>query len=193
MSKIGVGVGDDFPLDDGNPGSGGQGPESDREEFEAWKRRRDAWRAQRDEWRRQHAEWRAKRRAFKERVRQAARESFGADWEDYAARRTRHFGYRRRFPFFIWPVLGLAIPILVLVLIISLISAVFQSPFVFLGLAALAFGFAVWRHNHRHYYGACEDYDFDLKPASGPQPAGPQNNGTIVTPPPAPDNGKTAS
>lgn len=193
MTKIGVGVGDDFPVDDGggNPGASGQGPKSEQEEFEDWKRRRDEWRAQRERWRAQHDEWRARKRAFKERVRQAARESFGQDWDEYRDARRRH--YRRHgFPFFFWPFWAL-IPILGIALFVSLIAAIFKSPFLFLGLAALAFVFMAYRHNRWHgRHGFC-DYDFDMKPAAGPSPSGSQNNGTIVTPPPAPDNGKTAS
>ncbi len=52
MSKIGVGVGDEFPLDDGAAKSAAaetpRTPEDDRAEFEEWKRRRDAHRAQRE-------------------------------------------------------------------------------------------------------------------------------------------------
>src|SRR5215472_17600628 len=83
MSKYGVGVGDDFPVDDGR-GPGQQGPEDDRAEFEEWKRRRDAWRAQREahraqreEWRRRRDEWRAQwkeqRRAWRAQYRDAYR------------------------------------------------------------------------------------------------------------------------
>ncbi len=44
MSKIGVGVGDEFPLDDGaaKAADAPRTPEDDRAEFEEWKRRRDA-------------------------------------------------------------------------------------------------------------------------------------------------------
>lgn len=182
MTKIGVGVGDDFPVDDGggNPGASGQGPKSEQEEFEDWKRRRD--------------EWRARKRAFKahirQTVRQAARESFGQDWDEYRDARRRH--YRRHgFPFIFWPLWAL-IPILGIALFVSLIAAIFKSPFLFLGLAVLAFAFMAYRHNRWHgRHGFC-DYDFDTRPAAGPSPSGSQNNGTIVTPPPTPDNGKTA-
>ena len=39
MSKIGVGVGDDFPVDDGAPKNTSEPPRDDRAEFEEWKRR----------------------------------------------------------------------------------------------------------------------------------------------------------
>lgn len=192
MSKFGVGVGDDFPVDDGRGNAAGadQGqradnPGDDRAEYEEWKRRRDAQRAQRDEWRRQRDGWKARKRAFKERVRAAARESFGQEWDDYRRGQNRFDGHRHRFPFFFWPVFGLLIPILIVAIFISLISAVFKSPFLFLGLVLLAFLFFSHRHHHyrdRYRDFGPRDYDFDLKPANGPStPSGP-----IVTPPPSP-------
>ncbi|HEV2562963.1 MAG TPA: hypothetical protein VGT78_12555 [Rhizomicrobium sp.] len=158
MSKIGVGVGEDFPVDDG-PGKTGN-EQDDRAEYEEWRRRRAEWRAQRERWRSQRDEWRAKRRAFKEKVRNAAHETFGPEWESY--RRARHGYYRHwHFPF------GILMPILGIVLFFSLLSAVFKAPFFFLGLAALAWFFIAHRHHHR--YEGC-DYDIDAKPAA-PQPA----------------------
>jgi hypothetical protein len=181
MSKYGVGVGDDFPIDDKDNGQ----PQDERAEFEEWKRRRDAYRAQRDEWRRQREEWRERKHAFKERVRQAARETFGEGYGDRYQDDWRSGGRRHRggFPFLVWPAVGLLIPILIVATFIAIIAAVFKSPFVFLGLIVLGFLFFAHRHHHR-YHGDFRGYDFDLKPSRGP---GPNNNGgAIVTPPPAP-------
>src|ERR1700761_3413483 len=89
MSKFGVGVGDDFPVDDGsgqNAGANQGEPRDDRAEYEEWKRRKEAHRAQREQWHAQREEWRNRKRAFKERVRAAARESFGDHWDE------RHHG-----------------------------------------------------------------------------------------------------
>jgi hypothetical protein len=188
MSKFGVGVGDEFPIDDNNNNSGREQaqPQDDRAEFEEWKRRRDAHRAQREEWRRQREEWKERKRAFKERVRQAARETFGEGHDDH------HYGYRgdwrsdgRRhrggFPFLVWPAVGLLIPVLIIATLIAIIAAVFKSPFVFLGLIVL--GFFIFAHSHHHHHQSGDyfvrGYDFDLKPSSPPN-----NGGAIVTPPP---------
>ena len=196
MSKFGVGVGDDFPVDDGRgnePGRDQAQPQDDRAEYEEWKRRRDAHRAQREEWRRQRDEWRERKRAFKERVRQAARESFGArageyEGEHYYGRRSRRGG----FPFLVWPAIGLLIPILIIALLVSVIAAVFKSPFVFLGLAVLAFLFIAHRHHHHHdhFRSPYGDYDFDLRPAGGPRPPQPPQPTVVVTPPPSAPSGK---
>jgi Flp pilus assembly protein TadB len=194
MSKFGVGVGDDFPIDDNNGREQAQ-PQDDRAEYEEWKRRRDAHRAQREEWRRQREEWRERKRAFKERVRAAARESFGPRYGEYEDGYYHHSGWRsghRRggFPFLVWPALGLLIPILIIALLVSVIAAVFKSPFVFLGLAVLAFLFIAHRHHHHHdhFRGPYGDYVFDLRPAGGPRP--PPQPTVVVTPPPSAPNGK---
>ncbi len=212
MSKIGVGVGDDFPLDDGNGGGpnrgqGGDGPQDsqdDRTEFEEWKRRRDARRAEREAWERQRAEWRARKRAFKERVRRAAYESFGNGdgWHGGGDGR-----YRWRPHFWPFGMFGMAmalfafmIPVFLIVLFFSLISAAFKAPFVLIAIVALGIAFMAWRHHHwrhrwyRHAYGAwgpC-DYDLDLSPRESdrgqsppPRNPPPPNGGTIVTPPPS--------
>src|SRR5215469_8597792 len=75
MGKLGVGVGDEFPIDDGKPAgesaSSAPGSDSDTEARRAeWRRQRDAWREQRRQWRDQwRAEWRDRKRAFKEEMR----------------------------------------------------------------------------------------------------------------------------
>jgi hypothetical protein len=193
MSKFGVGVGDDFPVDDGNGqgASGNQGqPRDDRADYEEWKRRREAHRAQREQWRAQREEWRNRKRAFKEKIRAAARESFGDDWEDRRYGRGG-FGYGRRgFPF------GVAlIPVLGIVLVVALFAAIIKSPFVFLALALVGFFFFAHRfHHHGHRFAGHgwhghdrhghdrhgRDYDFDLKPS----PEAKTNNDAAVTPPP---------
>ena len=176
MSKIGVGVGEDFPVDDGHgaaPG-GPQGPRSEQEEFEDWKRRRDQWRAQREQWRAQRDEWRARKRAFKQKIREAAQESFGQEWDGYRYdryRRSRGFGP-------IWAV----IPILGIVLFVSLIAAIFKAPFVFLGLIAICA--VVCAHHNRYRFHHHYDYDMPRGPIVTPPP-----KSEPPAPPPAVTNG----
>lgn len=170
MSKIGVGVGEDFPVDDG-PGKPNNSEQDDRADYEEWRRRRSERRAHRDEWRAQREQWRAKRRAFKEKVRQAARDTFGPEWRSYRNAR-RGYYHHRHFPF------GILMPILGIVLFFSLLSAVFKAPFFFLALAGLAYFFFAHRYHHR--YEGC-DYDIDAKPVQ-PKPAAQPEQ---PTPPPA--------
>ena len=83
MGKFGVGVGDDFPIDEGKPREAAP-PESNRDyekEREEWRKRREEWHRQRDEWREKRQqwrnEWRKRRRAFREEM----RARYGADFE----------------------------------------------------------------------------------------------------------------
>ena len=95
MSKLGVGVGDEFPIDDGNPagGNASSGPGTSDSDYEArraeWRRQREAWREERrrvrDQWR---AEWREKKRAFKEEM----RAKYGEDFDPHGY---GHGGYGR--------------------------------------------------------------------------------------------------
>ena len=197
MSKIGVGVGEDFPVDDGdgNKAAGAQGPQSeadDRAEFEAWKRARDDERRYREEKHRRHEEWHQRKRDFKDKVRAAACESFGHDsrWHDHHDHGFRGFRH--------WPVglgiglLVLAVPVLVIALFFSLISATFKAPFVILALLAMA-AFFVWHRAHHYrfgYYGRRGRYryfdDSDIQtPPCSQQPPQPPAAAPIITPPPA--------
>ncbi|HEY1632640.1 MAG TPA: hypothetical protein VGF56_15090 [Rhizomicrobium sp.] len=211
MSKIGVGVGDDFPVDDenGGAGAGQQGQASprseadDRADYEMWKRRRDAFRADREARQAEREEWKARKRAFKRKLKEAIHDSFGngggdgggdedprgRDWHDrYGGRydgRPRHFGWRWAGPF---AFLAIAVPFLILMLVFSLISAAFKAPFVILALFAVAWIVFGMRHHHgrgrRYYY----DSDIETPPrgSRGPRPQQPPpQGGAIVTPPPA--------
>ena len=127
-------------------------------------------------------------------MRQAARESFGDRGGDYEY--GHHYGWRsgrsRRggFPFLVWPAIGLLIPILIIALVVSVIAAVFKSPFLFLGLIALGFLFFGYRHHHHHDHFRGHEYDFDLRPAGGPRPPQPPQPTVVVTPPPSAPSGK---
>jgi hypothetical protein len=215
MGKIGVGIGDDFPVDDENGpqghGNGAGGPQGqsgqaggqanarneadDRADYEEWKRRRNAWRADREARRAEREEWKARKRAFKHKLREAIHESFGderdargayRDWHDRDWRgygRSRHFGWRWAGPI---ALLAIGIPILILMLFFSLISAAFKAPFAILALFAIAWIVFGMRHHHRgrrYYY----DSDIEMPPRgpNGPRPQSPPRGGSIITPPPA--------
>jgi hypothetical protein len=149
MSKIGVGVGDDFPVDDGapkNPG-GNEPPRDDRAEFEDWKRRRDAYRAQKDAWRAQREEWRSRRdewkaqwkaqgRAWRDDVREEFRDGGGDRYGRY-----RHRGY---FPFYGY---GFVIRLLVAVTLLAIVFfAISHIGYILAGLATVAVLFVAWHH-----------------------------------------------
>ena len=92
MSKIGVGIGEDFPADDTKPAEApGENDRGDRRNDDThrcdpcsdaqYEARREAWRKwreQRREWRRQwRDEWRAHRRAFRAQLYQRLYEKYG--------------------------------------------------------------------------------------------------------------------
>jgi len=208
MGKIGVGVGDDFPVDDENGGASGgqQGPANqrseadDRAEYEMWKRRRDAWRAEREARRAEREAWKARKRAFKRKLKEAIHDSFGdedyrgdyrgRDWNDrYDGRgRAGHpFGWRWAGPA---ALLAIVVPFLILMLVFALISAAFKAPFVILAVCAIVWIVYGMRHHHRHDRGYRYYYDGDIDtPPRGPRPQqpppSPPQSGAIITPPPA--------
>ena len=163
MSKYGVGIGDDFPLDDGRGPAGGPNdpPRDDRAEFEDWKRRRDDWRAQREawkaqaeNWRRQRDEWRARRRAYRD----SHRGDFGGG---------RSYGYYGRgwYPHFF----GFGIMrLLAIFAVIALIVFAFSHLYVVVGILAVL---ALFAASHRHGF---DPFDF-----------GPHDYARPATPPPA--------
>ncbi len=77
MGKLGIGVGDEFPVNEPVPPS----PDAkDNAAHEEWCRRREEWRRRRDEWRAQRrarrADMRARRNAFKADLRRSLYENF---------------------------------------------------------------------------------------------------------------------
>lgn len=149
MSKIGVGVGDEFPVDDGNnPNTGNTGaPPDDRAEFEEWKRRRDAWRAQREQWRAQRDEWHRRKHEWKAQwheqkraFRDEMRAKFGDDYDNYGGRR---YG-RGRFHFAGFYGLPRILGIILVIAIV--IFAISHIGYILAGLAAIALLFAAYHH-----------------------------------------------
>ncbi|MDE3115780.1 MAG: hypothetical protein KGL26_09300 [Pseudomonadota bacterium] len=179
MTKIGVGVGEDFPIKDQNgedknaagaaageaPGPAGSAPEGEYdsgygpcgwgrgpgESYEDWRARRDAWRRQRHEWRQQRREWRHRFKADMRAFRHEMRARY------------RGQGYGRRFP---------VAPLVVAAVVLSLLltgffTVIFNAPVLVLGVVLLAVLYAAHRH-----YGPLHDYDY-TPPPSGPNGAPP--------------------
>ena len=181
MSKIGVGVGDDFPVDDGAPKNTGgpEAPRDDRAEFEEWKRRRDSYRAQREAWRAQRDEWRSRRDEFKAHWKEQSRA-----WRDDVREEFQGAGgrgrYRRRgyFPYFGY---GFVIRLLVAVTLLAIVFfAISHIGYILAGLAAVAVLFVAWHHyGHDPFDIAPRDFntrDFNTRDYSRP----------VNAPPPAP-------
>lgn len=208
MAKIGVGIGEEFPVDDpaGAPGEGGETDEASRQgyspednaraEFERWKWQREGRRAgdedvrnQRSEWdTRNRTEWDAKKRAFKDKIHAAVLKAIGDpdNWQ----RMPWGYSWRPR-TIGAWGIgvlaLILAVPILVVVLIVALIAAAISAPLIVLGvLATLIFiPIAVHRFHHGGTAGRYRYYtDDDIQPPPRSSRASSRPRGPIVTPPP---------
>jgi len=151
MSKIGVGVGDEFPVDDGNnpknTNTSANRGDDDRAEFEEWKRRRDAWRAQKEQWRAQREEWHRRRHEWKEQWRdqkRAFRDDMRARFgDDYYNDGGRRYG-RGRFHFAGFYGLPRILGIILVVAIV--IFAISHIGYILAGLAAIALLWAAYHH-----------------------------------------------
>ncbi len=156
MSKLGVGIGDEFPIDDGKSAadSASRGPGGSDPDYEArraeWHRQREAWRDQRRQWRDQ---WREKKRAFREEM----RAQYGDEFD-------RHDGFwhgygRNRYVF---RLLALAGAIVIAI-------TIFSHIYILFGLLVLAGLYFAYHRGH----------DFDWSPSAHPAPR------RTDTPPPA--------
>lgn len=176
MSKIGVAVGEDFPLQDldGLPpdppeeekaaqdhASEAASDEScagrcdEQPEFARWKWRRESQRLWDADVRNERAEWEARKRAFKEKIKAAVRDAV------HANENRRHHRWRHSWGS-LWPsVAGI-------------------------GIAALAL--AIHRHSHQRRAGGCryyDDGDIQTPPRGSHASPPPSNDGEpIITPPP---------
>ncbi|MBU6443504.1 MAG: hypothetical protein KGR48_06305 [Alphaproteobacteria bacterium] len=170
MTKIGVGVGEDFPIEDRNAAAAGaEAGAAPGDEAGAarqgdydpgygpcgWSRQAgesyEDWRARRDDWRRQRHEWRAQRREWRRRYREEQQRRYGPGDPFYY-----YWGLPR--------VLRIILIVAVAMLIFRLVA---DAPLIILGAAVLAVLYAAHRH-----YGPFHDRDFT-----------PPSSGTSGTPP----------
>lgn len=190
MTKIGVGVGEDFPIEDRPPSGGGEGQPGASSgeaaqgehqsalgpgphEYDAsgdhrfagcgpggWDR--EEWRAHRADWRRNRRQWKAEHREWRRRFK--------------AEMRARIWGgeFPRVFPF---PFLYLLLPMLIgltvfAILVTGVVTLVASAPFVILGLALLFILYAAHRRHYRHGYRYYDATPTDAPPSSTPPAEG---------------------
>lgn len=134
MGKIDVGVGEDFPINDGKPAE--NGPESAERDRCASQRGRSAEDAAR------HAEWRARRRAFKDDVRESFHKHFGEHPFDM-----HHRGFGR---------------VLIAVALLALAIAILPHVFLFVALVLAVVFFVAYRGGFYHYHHTMPRHDVDL-------------------------------
>jgi hypothetical protein len=175
MSKIGVNVGEEFPVEDPSHGcnSSDQSQPSrdshsqngdrdarpngchDRAEFERWKWRREGERLWQDDVRNERTEWEARKQAFKEKIRAAVHEAVGNHVNG------RHHAWGHTWRWRLWPLgtVGMSIAVLAL---------------------------AMHRHGHSHRRSGCRTYDdSDIETPRSPRPSSSRtaDEGPIITPP----------
>jgi len=170
MSKIGVGVGDEFPVDDGAPRAPNPDPaaqeQADRAEFEEWKRRRDAYRAQREAWRASREEWRRRRRDWKDQWR-ARRRAWRDEFRDGDHAGHPGAGWHGAYPFHygLWRIVG------IVAVVALVVFALAHIGLFIVGLAALAVLFVAF-HHYGHDPLDFGPYDTGHRPPpSGDKPA----------------------
>ncbi len=162
MGKLGVGIGDDFPVEDGQRGpSGENAAASDPGRDAEYEKRREDYRKARDAWREQRHKmrdaWREKRRAYREQMRarygdaHAGEFGHGPHWGD-----GHHWGFGPHRLF----------QILVIVGLVMLAIAIFSHIYILFGLVVLAGLYFAYR-------GGFDHFDFGEPPHSAPPPASP--------------------
>jgi len=206
MGKIGVGIGEDFPVGDpddkrdqsasseaGETAQAGPSEDDDRAEFERWKWHRDGERAWAEDVKNQRAEWDAKKRAFKDKIRAAVLDAAG-DKDNW---RRHSWGYTWRPQYCPVGAFGLgivaailAVPILVIVILIALITAAISAPLAVLAILGILIFVSIAHHRHHHHahyagrYRYYYDSDIETPPRSQRARKPSSNGETIVTPPP---------
>ncbi len=145
MTKIGVGVGEEFPIDD-KPENGGAEGAHGRDEARAddgccgWDEDYEDWRARRYGWRARRHEWRARRREWRRRYSEEMRAKYGPNDPLY---------YYWGLPGFVRVIIWIAAAVLAL-------RIVAHAPLIVLALALLAVLYVVHRHR--------EDARHDMPP-----------------------------
>jgi hypothetical protein len=176
MSKIGVGIGEDFPVDDGQPPredgphregregregfQGGYRPRDDDAEYAARREAHRAWHEQRREWKRQwRDEWRARRRDFKS--------QFKGSYYDGHSRPYMGFGHPFHWgPHMLWRVIAA-------VAVIAAIVFAFSHIYLILGALVLLALFAAAWHRGFDPFDLPHHHRYD-RPEPSPPPARPQ-------------------
>ena len=141
MGKIGVGVGEEFPVEEPEPKS-----ESESDEKECEGEPHHGWCDARD-WRGRHHEWRAHDREWRE------------HWREQRERWHQRFG-----PSHFWLLPAIGITLLAALIFWGILSALFQHPLMLVGLIVLAMLFIA----HLRYYWHDQAYAHDAPPTNPP-------------------------
>jgi Flp pilus assembly protein TadB len=177
MSKIGVGIGEEFPADDSKPAEAPQGDRRNetRESEADYAKRRAAykkWRQHRHECRRQwRKEWRARSQAFQRDLHDSIaanihrniepRNDVGDRDDDIHDDRGHHGEWGHAI---LWAILAI-LAILAIIAVIALVSFVFSHIFTIVGVVAVLALVAAYYRGHDPF--ALDPYDAAPRSASG--------------------------
>lgn len=141
MAKIGVGVGEEFPINDRPENGGaesGPGPDARQEHCCGWDSDEDYedWRAWREERRARRHEWRARRREWRRRYREEMRARYAPGDPLYY-----YWGLPRILRIIVW--------IAVVVLVLRIVA---HAPLIILAAALLGVFYLAHRHHEEAHY-----------------------------------------
>lgn len=179
MGKFGVGIGDEFPIEDQKPsenagGPSGPGDPDYERRREEWRKAREAWRDQRRQWR---EEWRARWREHKRAIREEMRARYGDDayafyghdrWHSHGGWHGSYGGHR------------FLLHALMIAGLVALAIAIFSHLYIVFGLAVLGALYYAYRRD-------ADYFDF-MPPVPRPrqeQAPTPHSTGTPPSSPPA--------
>lgn len=170
MGKLGVGVGDDFPIDEGKQPET-QTPEARAEyerQREAWRQEREDWKKRREEWRKRREEWREKRRQWREEYRRG-RDQFRAEIHARYGDRYDDYIYGGRHRHWRWPSTTLIVVLVgAIALALLTVNVVFNHIYLLFGLLVLAGLYFAYRGGFDHL-----DLNDWREPPRSPPPAQP--------------------
>jgi hypothetical protein len=165
MSKIGVGIGEEFPADDSKPAEAPQGDRRNetRESEADYAKRREAyrkWRQQRRECRRQwRKEWRARSQAFQRELHETISENIPRNSEPRDNKNERDDDpHGDGSQAILWAILAI-------IAVIALVSFVFSHIFTIVGVVAVLALVAAYYRGHDPF--ALDPYDAAPRSASG--------------------------
>jgi hypothetical protein len=152
MGKLGVGIGDDFPVDDGKPENGSPDPDYEKQR-EEWRRKSDEWHRAREEWRERRRQWRDEWRKKKREFRQEMKARYGDAFDDHD-----HYNHWHTDSHHVMRIIAIVALIAVTIMIFSHIYLLF-------GLLVLAGLYFAYRGGFDHF-----DFPHHAGPPAPPRP-----------------------
>ena len=153
MGKLGVGVGDDFPIDEGQGPANGPAPDYEKQR-EEWRRQREEWHRSREEWRERRRQWRDAWRQKKREFRAEMKARYGDAYDDD---HHHHWHYDSHQFMRVIAIVGL----------VAVTIMIFSHIYMLFGLLVLAGLYFAYRGGFDHF-----DFPHHAGPPAPPAPPG---------------------